>query len=56
MRTLELEYIVSEFQTEYPTQLKTEWLTVRRMISFYCGYKHNINEGEFIYLQYTSKW
>ena len=34
-----------------PYSIKNRVVNGKRMISFYCGYKHNINEGEFIYLQ-----
>ena len=34
-----------------PYSIKNRVVNGKNMISFYCGYKHNINEGDSIYLQ-----
>ena len=34
-----------------PYSIKNRVVNGKNMISFYCGYKHNINEGDYIYLQ-----
>jgi len=34
-----------------PYSIKNRVVNGKNIISFYCGYKHNINEGDYIYLQ-----
>tara|TARA_R110001592_G_scaffold273379_2_gene540262 strand:- start:7264 stop:9012 length:1749 start_codon:yes stop_codon:yes gene_type:complete len=34
-----------------PYSIKNRTVNGKRMISFYCGFKHNIKEGDYVYLQ-----